>query len=63
MKKILITGCLGQIGSELTMRLRKDYGVDNVIATDIRHVDGPVCDEGLFEILDVMDKEKNARSR
>ncbi len=59
MKRILITGSLGQIGSELTIRLRKDYGVDNVIATDIRHLEGsPVVEEGHFEILDVMDREK-----
>ncbi|PPE05899.1 NAD-dependent epimerase/dehydratase family protein [Williamsoniiplasma lucivorax] len=55
MKKVLITGSLGQIGSELVERLRKDLGNDNVIATDIRKLDGnPVCTEGIFEILDVM---------
>ena len=55
----MITGSLGQIGSELTKRLRNDYGVDNVIATDIRHVEGnPVVEEGHFEILDVTDREK-----
>ncbi|MBP0726485.1 L-threonine 3-dehydrogenase [Bacillus sp. RG28] len=59
MKKILITGCFGQIGSELTMRLRKDYGVENVVATDIRRIEGsPITENGHFEILDVMDKEK-----
>lgn len=59
MKKILITGCFGQIGSELTMRLRKDYGVENVVATDIRKIEGsPITENGHFEILDVMDKEK-----
>lgn len=58
MRKILITGCLGQIGSELTLRLRKEYGIDNVVATDIRRIEGsPVTEEGLFEILDVMDQE------
>lgn len=61
MKKILITGCLGQIGSELTTRLREDYGTDNVVATDLRKIDSPVCNEGIFEILDVTDKQKNAR--
>lgn len=58
MKKILITGCLGQIGSELTHRLRVMYGTENVIATDIRHIEGnPVIEAGIFEILDVMDYE------
>ena len=33
MKKILVTGAVGQIGSELTMALRKKYGAENVIAT------------------------------
>ncbi|MEE6449143.1 L-threonine 3-dehydrogenase [Gottfriedia acidiceleris] len=59
MKKILITGCFGQIGSELTMRLRKEYGIENVVATDIRRLEGsPILETGHFEILDVMDKEK-----
>jgi len=59
MKKIMITGSLGQIGSELTIRLREDYGVDNVIATDIRHEeDNPVVTDGNFEVLDVNDREK-----
>ncbi|MEH7400065.1 L-threonine 3-dehydrogenase [Gottfriedia acidiceleris] len=59
MKKILITGCFGQIGSELTMRLRNEYGNENVVATDIRRLEGsPILETGHFEILDVMDKEK-----
>lgn len=33
MKKILVTGAAGQIGSELTMALREKYGNENVIAT------------------------------
>ena len=33
MKRILVTGAAGQIGSELTMALRERYGNDNVIAT------------------------------
>lgn len=59
MKKILVTGSLGQIGSELTMRLRELYGEKNVLATDIRHVDGnPVVENGLFDTLDVLDGER-----
>jgi nucleoside-diphosphate-sugar epimerase len=34
--KILIIGACGQIGTELTKKLRSMYGVDNVIASDIR---------------------------
>jgi nucleoside-diphosphate-sugar epimerase len=33
MKRILVTGSVGQIGSELTLELRRRYGADNVIAT------------------------------
>ena len=58
MKKILITGALGQIGSELTAKLRKEYGVSNVLATDVRSIEeSEVVNNGLFEILDVMDIE------
>ncbi|WP_210366603.1 L-threonine 3-dehydrogenase [Bacillus sp. REN3] len=55
MKKILITGALGQIGSELTGKLRDIYGEDQVIATDIRENDSAASKSGPFEILDVMD--------
>lgn len=58
MKKILVTGALGQIGSELVGKLREVYGEDAVVATDIRHIEGnPLCESGLFEILDVLDYE------
>ncbi|GKV69086.1 L-threonine 3-dehydrogenase [Sporosarcina sp. NCCP-2716] len=56
MKKIMVTGALGQIGSELIVKLRNEYGTDNVLATDIREpqteMDGP------FAILDVTDGDK-----
>ncbi|WP_429895392.1 L-threonine 3-dehydrogenase [Heyndrickxia faecalis] len=59
MKKILLTGSLGQIGTELTIRIRELYGAENVLATDIRHVDdSPVVTDGLFATLDVMDGER-----
>jgi len=32
MKNILVIGSTGQIGSELTMELRKRYGNDHVVA-------------------------------
>ncbi|PLR78568.1 UDP-glucose 4-epimerase [Bacillus sp. V3-13] len=55
MKNILITGALGQIGSELTVKLRSIYGADRVIATDIRKTDCEAAESGPFEILDVTD--------
>ncbi|MDR0297988.1 MAG: NAD-dependent epimerase/dehydratase family protein [Streptococcaceae bacterium] len=59
MKKVLITGALGQIGSELTERLRHNLGADNVIATDIREIkDAPTVSGGRFELLDVLDGER-----
>lgn len=59
MKRIIVTGCLGQIGSELVYRLRQEKGNDNVLATDIRRSEGhPVVENGLFETLDVLDEER-----
>ncbi|EOA3903965.1 L-threonine 3-dehydrogenase [Bacillus cytotoxicus] len=58
MKKILVTGSLGQIGSELVMKLRDVYGTSNVIATDIREKDSEVVKSGPFEMLDVTDGQK-----
>ena len=61
MKKILVTGALGQIGSELVMHMRNIYGNDNVIATDIRRIDGnPAVESGPFEVLDVLNAKKMA---
>lgn len=58
MKKVLITGALGQIGSELTSKLRNEYGKDNVIATDIRMIqNSDIVSNGIFEQLNVMDAE------
>jgi len=56
MKKVLITGSLGQIGSELTMKMREMYGSENIIATDIRKTASDVVTSGPFEILDVTDQ-------
>ncbi len=56
MKKILVTGAVGQIGSELTTALRKQNGEENVIASDIRMpTDVELRDAGPFEFLDVLD--------
>ncbi|MCK9218844.1 MAG: NAD-dependent epimerase/dehydratase family protein [Bacteroidales bacterium] len=58
MEKILVIGCSGQIGSELTLELRKIYGNNNVIATDIRPASAEITGAGPFEILDVLDASK-----
>ncbi|GIN69836.1 L-threonine 3-dehydrogenase [Bacillus sp. J14TS2] len=59
MKKILVTGALGQIGTELVFFLRNLYGKNNVIATDIRYNEtNIVTNSGPFAILDVTDGEK-----
>ena len=50
MHKILVTGALGQIGSELVPALRQRYGTDAVVASDVRMPTGTV--DGLFEHLD-----------
>lgn len=52
---ILVTGAGGQIGTVLTESLRKRYGPDQVIATDIRPNSQP---DGIFEQLDIMDRER-----
>ena len=59
MKKILITGACGQIGTELTDTLRRIYGVDNVVATNIRECKNVgVEGQGIFEILDVTNYDR-----
>lgn len=57
-EKILVTGALGQIGSELTAALRAIYGEKNVLATDIQEP-GNVQDP-YYEKLNVMDADKIA---
>src|SRR5690606_16388696 len=51
--KILVTGALGQIGSELTLALREIYGEENVLSTDIQ--DPEKVSDSYYERLDVMD--------
>ncbi len=56
MKKILFTGCAGQIGSELTLAFRKLYGNDNIIASDLSTKVCPdLLNSGPFVQLDVLD--------
>ena len=58
MTKILVTGAVGQIGSELTLELRERYGAENVVATGHRTKPGPALrDSGPFEFIDVTRRE------
>ena len=55
--KILVTGALGQIGSELCLSLKKIYGENNVISSDLR--DKNISDEFMpYEVIDVVNKEQ-----
>ncbi len=56
MKRILVTGGLGQIGSSLTPHLRNRYGRDNVIIGDIKEPENPEEVEP-YTRLDITDKK------
>ena len=58
--KILVTGALGQIGSELSMTLKKIYGHDNVITSDL-HSQNIQAEFAPYETLNILDKENLAR--
>lgn len=61
MKKILITGALGQIGTELVMYLRQQYGNGNVVASNrSKHGDDVIFESGPFELLNVNDAHRLA---
>lgn len=59
MKKILIVGAGGQIGSELTTYLRSIYGDANVVASDMRESKA-LGEAGPFELLDALDAKAYA---
>ncbi|MBZ0264891.1 NAD-dependent epimerase/dehydratase family protein [bacterium] len=59
MTKILVTGALGQIGSELVNELRRRYGRDNVLASDIRDdVGSAILESGPYKHLDCLNKKE-----
>ena len=53
--KILIIGACGQIGTELTGKLRLIYGSKNVIASDIRKLNNDIVNNGIFEVVNALD--------
>jgi nucleoside-diphosphate-sugar epimerase len=56
-EKILVIGASGQIGVELTLALRKIYGGNNVVASDLREENELLKGSGPYVSLDVMNKE------
>src|SRR4026207_2293570 len=56
-EKILVIGASGQIGVELTLALRKNYGAANVIASDLREENELLHGTGPYVSVDVMNKE------
>jgi len=59
MKRILVTGSAGQIGSELTMELRRLYGNENVVACGHKtQPSGELRESGPFHFIDINDREE-----
>ncbi len=61
MRRVLITGACGQIGSELVVYLRELLGKENVIATDIKKPSPFVKESDGFHYLDVLNRDELAR--
>lgn len=58
MRKILVLGACGQIGTELVIELARRYGKEAVVASDIReHAIDALSGYSYYQ-LDVLDKEK-----
>ena len=54
----MVTGALGQIGTELTVALRNKYGAEKVVATDCRPLPSEkLMDNGPFQTADVTDPD------
>ena len=56
-KRILIIGACGQIGTELTLKLREINGKKAVIAADIRKGSKELTKSGPFELVNALDYE------
>jgi nucleoside-diphosphate-sugar epimerase len=55
-RKILVTGCGGQVGSALVPRLYQKYGVENILCTDVSNK--PAFVQGEFIKLDVSNEKE-----
>jgi len=57
MRKVLVIGAGGQIGTELVLRLREKLGAENAIAADLKADCPPSLKGGPYVQLDVLDRE------
>jgi len=63
MRRILVIGSAGQLGSEIVPKLRKIYGKENVIASDIKiPSNDDKYDSAPFIQLDILDKKSVSKS-
>ena len=58
--KILVTGSLGQIGTELVLAMRERYGTQNIIASDLQDTCPDILADGPYEKVDVMNPQRMA---
>ncbi|MCB1036540.1 MAG: NAD-dependent epimerase/dehydratase family protein, partial [Acidobacteria bacterium] len=59
MERILVTGALGQIGSELVTALRQHYGAANVVSSDIRMPPAEdLAAQRPFELVDCTNRDQ-----
>jgi nucleoside-diphosphate-sugar epimerase len=57
MKKVLVIGAGGQIGTELVIELRKRFGNQQVIAADVKEDCADALKDGPYVKMDVLDKD------
>ena len=57
MKKILVIGAGGQIGSELVLALRNKYSAEQVIASDVKEECPEIIKNGPYKQLDILNRE------
>ena len=55
MTRVLVTGAAGQIGTELVPELRRAYGDEAVLATDLKRLEGELAEGGPWRTLDATD--------